>query len=234
MGRFDPINLMLLGRRNVRLVCLVGQVSPQTPAYWGATVLYWICRSLPLAGVMQPLVLKEPRCPALGAARCAANALNCTGVNDPTRELLAQRRLECWIERRAFEMWLGYLTPLKWGVIGGTVILSAIGGAPLLRHWLGETWVAIGGACALIAAILAALHTGLRCEEHQAECRHLIQFYRALERDYQRSGTLPDSLIAAELERLDKRLNEETSGSRAAPPRNLWVRAEQEAKQLQP
>jgi CheY-like chemotaxis protein len=31
-------------------------------------------------------------------------------------------------------MWLRFLTPFKWGVIGGTVILSAIGGAPLLRQ----------------------------------------------------------------------------------------------------
>jgi hypothetical protein len=53
-----------------------------------------------------------------------------------------------------------------------TVILSAIGGAPLLRQLLGETWVMIGGVCALISAILAALHSGLKCEEHQAECRH--------------------------------------------------------------
>ena len=151
------------------------------------------------------------------------------GVMDAS-QLLAQREAECWIERRAFEQWLGVLTPLKWGVIVCTVSLSAVGGAPLLHQWLGERWVEIGGACALLAAVLTGLHTGLRCEEHQAECRHLIQIYTALERDYQRAQTLPPAAMAAELERLDTRLREDTIRAKAAPPVRYRERAAQEAK----
>jgi hypothetical protein len=151
-------------------------------------------------------------------------------MNNQAGELLAKRELECRIERRAFEMWLGFLTPLKWGVIIGTVVLSAVGGAPLFRQWLGERWVLIGGICALISAVLMALHTGLKCDEHQGECRHLIQVYKALERDYQRAGTLQAAMMPSELERLDNRLREETSSAKAAPPLRYRLRAEHEAK----
>jgi hypothetical protein len=43
------------------------------------------------------------------------------------------------------------------------------------------TWIGRG---TLLAAILTAMHKGLYCDAHQAECRRLVQVYRGLEVRY--------------------------------------------------
>jgi hypothetical protein len=143
-----------------------------------------------------------------------------------------QREQQCAIERRALEMWLGLLTPLRWLTVSGGIVFSAIAGATILgKHdLLVGSWPVVGGVCALTASILTGLHTGLKCESHQAECRRLIQVYLSLEAAYQAARLLPPTELALRQSALEERFEQARSNAAASAPGRYRVRAEQQQR----
>ena len=113
------------------------------------------------------------------------------GEDTDVTRFLAQRESRCRIERRALERWMRPLTLFKWVTVGLGTLLSTVAGATVLGKLFGDRWALIGGTCALTASLLTGLHTALKCEAHQAECRRLIQVYASLEAAYQAAQVLP-------------------------------------------
>jgi hypothetical protein len=73
---------------------------------------------------------------------------------------------------------------------------------------LGIQVLTLIGCGTLLAAILTAIHQGLDCYAHQAECRRLVQDYRSLEVRYRTLAQIETPSIADELLALDFELGE--------------------------
>jgi hypothetical protein len=131
-------------------------------------------------------------------------------------ELLCQRERDCYVARRACEMWLARLRPLKLLCIGGGTILPLVAGAAVLGkpQLLGVKYEIVSAVCSLVASILTGLHVALKCEELQGECSRLINVYSSLEAAFQSAQEL--------------RFEEVRKNAAAAPPLRFRKRAEQE------
>jgi hypothetical protein len=150
-------------------------------------------------------------------------------MNDETTITLLNRRIQqCRVERRAFEMWLARLTPLRWATISGSVILSAIAGATALNDpvWPGNSAHWVSGSCALLAAVLTGLHTAFKCEAHQAECHRMVRFYSSHILAYEAAYAGPREELDARIAALDVRLQEEVLNASASVPVKYRDRAE--------
>ena len=150
------------------------------------------------------------------------------------KQFFIKRQRQCRIERRSLEMWLTWLTPLRWFTVAGGIILSAVGGATILSKpgLLGDDWSVIGGLCALSASILTGLHAGLNCDSHQSECRRLIQVYSSLEAAYEAAGLLPPAELPGRQSALEEKFEEAKTKATAAAPSNYRRRAEREVEAI--
>jgi hypothetical protein len=148
-------------------------------------------------------------------------------VTNRIQLLASQRESDCYVARRALEMWLSRLTPVRWLTVIGTTLLSAIAGATILGApmLLGRSFPTVAGLCAFTASLLSALHTALHCDAHQAECRRMISLYIALEAAFQALQVLPHSQMEAKAEELEKRYEEVLNSTTAAPPVRFRRRA---------
>jgi len=141
-----------------------------------------------------------------------------TGSSAP---LSAIRERDCKVERRALEMWLALLTPVRWLTVSGITILSAIAAATILGKpaFLGEQlYSLVAGLCALGASILSGLHTALHCDAHQAECRRLSAVFAGLEAGYQAARTSNATERKAREQALEKTFTATITGRTATPP----------------
>lgn len=141
-----------------------------------------------------------------------------TGSSAPLSE---KRERDCQVERRALEMWLAWLTPIRWLTVSGITILSAVAAATILGKptILGEPlYSMVAGLCALGASILSGLHTALHCDAHQAECRRLTGVFAGLEAGYQAARTANAAERKAREQALEKAFSETITGRTATPP----------------
>ena len=144
---------------------------------------------------------------------------------DPAYAFLEQRLRHCRVERRAFEMWLARLTPLRWATISGSVILSAIAGATFLNNPAWEYAALLSGSCALLAAVLTGLHTAFKCETHQAECHRLVRVYSSLILAYEAARNESGDELKSRLAALEVRLQDEVEKASASVSSKLRDRA---------
>ena len=147
-----------------------------------------------------------------------------SGERGQILELFSQRERQCRVERRAYEIWLGRLTPLKWVTTGGGTLLSILAGATVLGQpkFFGSAWPVYGGALALTSSVLTGLHTALRCDSHQTECHRLINLYSSLEAAFQAARVLPAPQLEAPLKELEGKFEEARMKAAAHAP--AWCR----------
>jgi hypothetical protein len=109
-------------------------------------------------------------------------------MSESIQEIAANRQAECKQKASYFNSRLRcfsktnlitVIVPSLLGVIAGSALFTSNSSS-----WLGietTSWLCIG---ALAAALLTAIHKGLDCDSHQAECRRLVQAYLGLENRY--------------------------------------------------
>jgi len=153
-------------------------------------------------------------------------------MGEPVDELLKQRQAQCFVKRRAFEMWLHLLTPLRWFAVSAGTLLPLVAGAKILGTpaLLGSRYELVSSFCALAASAITGLHAALKCEDHQSECRRMIQEYLSLEAAYQAARALPDPQPEEKLRDLEARYEAALDGARAAAPTRFQRRAERELR----
>lgn len=99
---------------------------------------------------------------------------------------LAKARIsECDLERQVYDSWLARLKRVNLITVIVPVTLSTIAGAAILGDLLGSSTTTVAGIAALLGGILTAVHKGLRCDEHQAECLRLASGYFGLKTRYE-------------------------------------------------
>jgi hypothetical protein len=125
-------------------------------------------------------------------------------MNEDIESVAKSRESECAERAEFFEGRLRFfsktnlitvLVPSLLGVLAGSALSPSIN--PL---WLGSG--------ALAVAILTAVHKGLDCEAHQAECRRLVQANRSFEVRYRTLYQIKSENIIEELRVLDGELAE--------------------------
>src|SRR5258706_13250881 len=101
--------------------------------------------------------------------------------------LLNEKRRECLVQARAYELWLRILTPIRWATVTSGVALPAIAGFTMLqgRDIFGIPWANVCAVLTFAASLIAPLHTALRCEPHQTECHRLRRRYAAMADDFE-------------------------------------------------
>ena len=151
---------------------------------------------------------------------------------DNETDLWIQREQQCRIFRRSYEMWLDVLAPLRWLMLSGSTVLSLIAGATILTdpRAMGNNGHLIAGYCALAAGILSGLHSALKCEEFQTECRRLVAAYSGLEIAFQAIRRLDGEERRARENDLEKRYEETVTGAKAAIPNLIRNRAAREQR----
>ena len=99
-----------------------------------------------------------------------------------THEQLAMKRQEeceiytAWLQKR-----IGLLSCFNWLTVLVPSLLAVTAGSALFA---GAEWGPAVAGAALLAAVLSAIHKGLNCDIHQADCRRLLKAYRALSKSY--------------------------------------------------
>lgn len=105
-------------------------------------------------------------------------------MGDLINDRISERILECGTERRAYELWLGCLTPANFALAGVGGVLSLVSGLSIVAHV--DALHNLAGWGAITGAILTGFHSRLRCDAHQTECRKLMGQFAELQTEYQR------------------------------------------------
>jgi hypothetical protein len=157
-------------------------------------------------------------------------------MTSETSNFARQRERDCHIAKRALEKWLEVLNPVRWMMVTATTILSALAAATILgkASLLGIRYDTFAGLCALGAAILSGLHTSLRCDPHQAECRNLIAEYDGLEAGFQSVAILDGTAASSKLAELESKYERIRSSARASSPAFFVRAAEKERESIKP
>ena len=92
---------------------------------------------------------------------------------------------------RAYATTLFALTPVNFVLVVGAALLSLAAGASILTENELLTNVQ-SGMLALVSSALTIIHSKLRCDEYQAECRKLVSFHRGIAEDYADLRTVDD------------------------------------------
>jgi len=148
-------------------------------------------------------------------------------MSTPDLQFSLKREVDCRVLRRALEIWLSRLTPMRWFTVSGTTILSAIAAATVFNgHDVhGHSFKTVAGLCALGATILSGLHTALKCDAYQAECSRMINVLGGLEAGFQAVALLdPDDHLAA-VRDLEKKYEGALAGTTVSPPHRYKVMA---------
>ena len=147
-------------------------------------------------------------------------------------DLFNQREHELEAEYRAYEIGLGLLEPISSVCVGGGIVLPLIAGFTLLgqSELFGRNWELFSGGLSLLAAILTGIHTGFKCEQHQAECRRLIKELKSLAEDYEAAKVIPENELEAKLNELETRRRELRKSITVRPANWCTRRAKRELK----
>ncbi len=133
-------------------------------------------------------------------------------MTDKYQKIATERQAECGERATFFDSelrffsktnWITVLVPSLLGVVAGSALFTTPGSSFLGIE--ASYWIGIG---TLLAAILTAIHKGLDCDAHQAECRRLVQVYRGLEVRYRTLAQIESTSIVDELLALDSELGE--------------------------
>jgi hypothetical protein len=135
------------------------------------------------------------------------------------QELAAERATECGERAAYFDKRLRFFSKTNWITVLVPSLLGVVAGSALFAD-VDSLWLGIG---VLSAALLTAVHKGLDCDAHQAECRRLVQAYRGLGTRYRTLAQIEKSTIVEELLELDAELAE-LRQSQTATVNPHWLR----------
>lgn len=140
-------------------------------------------------------------------------------------ELLQEKELACRIEKEAYQRWVDLITLIRFGMIGGAVLLAAIALLNILMRPLAylttqNTFVAM--VCAFAAVLLASLHIALEMDAKHMESKRLQHEYEILEMKCAAAQTLKYDKMRAVYFAAQQRQLRIKSEAQTRPPK--WIR----------
>ncbi len=125
-------------------------------------------------------------------------------MSEDNQAIAGNRESECRERANFFEARLRFFSKTNWITLLVPSLLGVLAGSALSPN-ISSKWLGLG---ALTAAILTAIHKGLDCDAHQAECRRLVQAYRGFEVRYRTLNQIKIDSIVDELRALEGELAE--------------------------
>ncbi len=133
-------------------------------------------------------------------------------MTDKYQDIAEERQAECGERATFFDSQLRFFSKTNWITVLVPSLLGVLAGSGLFVEpgsgWKGIDASTLIGVGTLFAAILTAVHKGLDCDAHQAECRRLVQIYRSLEVRYRTLAQIETPSIVDKLLVLDSELGE--------------------------
>ena len=149
-------------------------------------------------------------------------------MRDLLDDRIANRILECKRERRAYEMWLEWLSPANTMLVGVGGVISLISGLAIVTR-AALVPASIAGWGAVLGAALTGLHARLKCDSHQAECRKLASQFGEVQTEYERLQMIEDPQARQkELLLLEHKLASIRAGQGVKPFKGCVKRANKE------
>lgn len=103
---------------------------------------------------------------------------------DKMIELLKEKELACRIEKEAYQRWVDLITLMRFGMIGGAILLVATALFNILMRpldYLTTQNTVIAVSCSFTAVLLAGMHIALEMDAMHLESRRLQHEYEVLE-----------------------------------------------------
>jgi len=105
-------------------------------------------------------------------------------MSEKDEQRIQERIRLCTVQRQAYEIWLKTLTPANFVLVGLGGVLALVAGLSIVAEaQLVSTkaagWMAVAGA------LLTGLHSKLKCDPHQAECKKLANQFAELQTEYE-------------------------------------------------
>lgn len=143
-------------------------------------------------------------------------------------QLLLDKKRECLVQTRAFEIWLDVLAPIRWLTIFITVFFPALAGLTVVENIavMGMPWQDTAATLTFFASIVAALHSAFKCDAHQAACKTLAPLYSSLADDFAAAVLLEDKVLAKRTQDLLKKLSDLKKATTETPIRWAIEKAE--------
>jgi hypothetical protein len=144
---------------------------------------------------------------------------------DKMVELLKEKGLACRIEKEAYQRWVDLITLIRFGMIGGAVLLAGVALVNILirpLEYLTTQNTVMAMACSFAAVLLASLHIALQMDTLHQESKRLQHEYEILEKTCAAAQALKynemrDTYFAAQQKQLHIKSEAQTK-----PPK--WIR----------
>lgn len=152
-------------------------------------------------------------------------------MSDDLRSHIGEKVRFCDRWSRSYAIWLKFLAPANLLFVLGAALLSLVSGAAILQHfsWLTADQAAMA---AFVSTAFTLIHTKLKCDSHQDECRRLRAQYDAMKVRFESILHEPDEAIAEKrLVELDERLSQIVQTAQAWPSNRAERKAVQSAGQ---
>lgn len=148
--------------------------------------------------------------------------------------LLNEKRRECLVQARAYELWLRILTPIRLMTVVSGVALPAIAGFTTLhaRDVFGVPWANVCALLTFAASLIATLHTALQCEPHQTECQRLRRRYAAMVDEFDLALSGEERTLRRKEAELTNRLSDLKLHSKDEPPGWILDKAQRDVPPL--
>jgi hypothetical protein len=147
--------------------------------------------------------------------------LEFAAMSPPDSHALIRLRIDQLLEEeRHHRRRLRLLRGLSWICVLAGIAFPILAGSALLGSpdLFGPKWKLWGGILVLLAAVLTAIHKGLNCEAHHAECRRVIHQIRDLIESYEAALVLGPDDPEPQVATLEARRRELRSQAFEVPP----------------
>ena len=102
---------------------------------------------------------------------------------DDLKQAAEDKRRESMDLSQAYSATVSALVPANFLLVVGAALLSLVAGATILIENNLLTKIQ-SGVLALVSGGFTIIHSKLGCEQYQAECKKLLNFYRGIAEDY--------------------------------------------------
>ncbi|SEP08470.1 hypothetical protein SAMN05444671_4441 [Flavobacterium sp. CF108] len=136
------------------------------------------------------------------------------------KQYFERKKIECLIQKTAYEKWLTVITPFRWMAIALGVILPAFLGISIFTESglvTMSNWKIICSSVLLISSIVSGLHTALKCDSHQQECLRLSKQYESLANKFEFACTNNQDEIDSQKKILNEKYTELIENTSTTP-----------------
>ena len=139
-----------------------------------------------------------------------------------------EQEYRCRVKSKAYSIWLAKLFPANLLLVVGAAIFALISGSANLFQIGDYDYTLIAGILGLLSAVFTIIHTKLKCDEHQAECKGLKSKFESMAEQYLGLRTFDnEDVFRKKLQELDKEFSKILAEANAQPSNKAVSKAKE-------